>query len=339
MIDLLNSSVHEIHNTASCFVTYLSQLQKSDGEPINYRTIDQYITHVIFYLTNKGIIDSTFDFRCPSTGRLLQAIKRRDAHVRPPLRERISIAHSLPILNECVSVAKEEFQCPHTVAFVTASLYFTYALSFRPDDTFIPVADDKNRVRGCHGSFWFLGHAKPYHIHQLHPPFVYPPSGTPPLRISVIVDYDKANITGDACIRACGANPVPGQFCFVQFLYEFYLIYPILDECTAIFGNLPSHVNTSASFLSTCVKRTLALTAIKLGLRVSQLTRRGGRAGATAQIKGSGGLKDDCKTSGGWRSKAHEKYERSDFAMADRCAAAMHNTAAVDINVVRYVHS
>jgi hypothetical protein len=100
------------------------------------------------------------------------------------------------------------------VGLVTAAQYFNYASSFRPNDTLLPVANDEHRVRVCHASMWFQGYPKPFFLHQLHLPYVYPPSGGPRLRISVIVDYDKANITGDASIWACGANPVTGQFCF-----------------------------------------------------------------------------------------------------------------------------
>jgi hypothetical protein len=95
MLDLLNSPPCDIHSTAACFVTYLSSLKKRTGEPIDSKTINSYITHVVFRLINNGVIDSAAEFRCPSTGRLVAAIKRRDAHVQRPLRETISIALSL----------------------------------------------------------------------------------------------------------------------------------------------------------------------------------------------------------------------------------------------------
>lgn len=112
-----------------------------------------------------------------------------------------------------------------------------------------------------------------------------------------------------------------------------------MNDLTAVFGSLPPSINTSHKFLYDCFRKTLAITALRLGLRVSQLVPRGARGTATAQITGSGGLKEDCKTSRGWHSEAYEKYQRSNFAMADRCAAAMHNANAVDLSLVRYVHS
>jgi hypothetical protein len=339
MLDLLHATPDEIHHTAACFVTYLSFLRKRNGDPIDNKTINSYVSHVVFRLINSGVIDSTDDFRCPTTGRLISAIRRRDAHVRPPLRETISISLSLPLLNECIVSATQEFDNPTVVAFVTAALYLGYAFSLRPDDYLIPVANDLHRVRACNVHAWFTDHPEPFALHQLHPPYSFPPSGSRPIRLSLIVDYDKANVTGDASVRACGANPVPGQFCFIHWLYEFFLIFPAMNQFTAIFGNIPSAFCTSDRFLYNCLRKALSITALRLGLRVSQLVPRGARGAATAQIKGSGGLKEDCKISGGWHSKAYEKYQRSDFAMADRCAAAMHNTSAVDLNVVKYVHS
>jgi hypothetical protein len=339
MLDLLHSPAHDIHYAAACFVTYLSFLKKRNGEPIDSKTINSYVSHVVFTLVNNGIIDSADEFRCPSTIRLVAAIKRRDAHVHRSLRETISISLSLPLLNECIISASAEFSDSVLVAFITAALYVGYAFSLRPDDYLIPVADDLHRVRGCSVHAWFSDYKNPFALHQLHPPYLFPSSGSKPIRLSLIVDYDKANITGDASVRACGANPMPHQFCFVHWLYEFFLIFPIMDSLTAIFGNIPPRINQSERFLYTCFRKTLAVTALRLGLRVSQLVPRGARGAATAQIRGSGGLKEDCKTSGGWHSTAYEKYQRSDFAMADRCAAAMHNTDAVDLSLVRYVHS
>jgi hypothetical protein len=339
MLDLLHSPAHDIHYTAACFITYLSYLKKRNNEPIDSKTINSYVSHVVFTLINNGIIDSADEFRCPSTVRLVAAIKRRDAHVHRSLRETISISLSLPLLNECIVSASAEFSDPILVAFITAALYFGYAFSLRPDDYLIPIADDLHRVRGCSVHAWFSDYKEPFALHQLHPPYQFPPSGSKPVRLSLIVDYDKANVTGDASVRACGAHPVTDQFCFIHWLYEFFLMFPIMDALTAIFGNIPPRLNTSARFLYNCFRKTLAITALRLGLRVSQLVPRGARGAATAQIRGSGGLKEDCKTSGGWHSAAYEKYQRSDFAMADRCAAAMHNTTAVDLSLVRYVHS
>jgi sulfur transfer complex TusBCD TusB component (DsrH family) len=340
MLDLLNSSPTDLHNVASCFVTYLSFLTaRNTTTPIDSKVINGYLTHVVHLLINNGVIDSADQFRCPSTSRLVAAIMRRDSAVRRPLRETISIALSLPIVQSCIDTAVMEFSDPVLVAFITAALYIGYIFSLRPDDFLVPVANDKHRVRGCQVHAWFPGHDQPYSISQLHPPYIFPPSGTRPNRFSLLADYDKANVTGDASMRACGANPIPGQFCFIHWLYEFFLLFPVLDDRTAIFGSIPADINTSPTFLYDCFRRTLKLSALKLGLRVSQLLPRGARGAASAQIKGSGGSQQDCKLSGGWHSRAFEKYQRSDFAMSDRCAAAMHNIDAVDVNVVRYVHS
>jgi hypothetical protein len=114
--------------------------------------------------------------------------------------------------------------------------------------------------RACNVHAWFLSCAEPFALHQLHPPYQFPPSGSKPLWLSLIVDYDKANVTGDASVRACGANPIPGQSCFIHWLYEFFLIFPAIDEFTAVFGSIPSKVNTSNKFCTIAFgKRCLLL--------------------------------------------------------------------------------
>jgi hypothetical protein len=102
MLDLLNSPPCDIHYTAACFVTYLSHLKKRNGEPIDSKSINSYVSHVVYRLVNTNIINSPDKFRCLSTPRLVAAIKRRDGHVHQPLRETISISLSLPLINKCI---------------------------------------------------------------------------------------------------------------------------------------------------------------------------------------------------------------------------------------------
>lgn len=141
MLDLLNASPEALHHTASCFVTYLSFLTARGGaNPIDSKVINSYMSHVVFYLVNSGVINSADDFRCPCTGRLIAAIRRRDATLHRPLRETISIALSLPLLQSCIDSAIQEFPDPMVTAFVTAALYIGYIFSLRPCGT-IPVND------------------------------------------------------------------------------------------------------------------------------------------------------------------------------------------------------
>jgi hypothetical protein len=99
--------------------------------------------------------------------------------------------------------------------------------------------------------------------------------------------YDKANVTGDASMRACGANPGQTSFVFYTLALWSSPLYPVLDR-TAIFGSIPANINTSPTFLyvSSYIER---ITALKLGLRVSPVCYRvrGGQRGYSAQIKGS----------------------------------------------------
>lgn len=117
-------------------------------------------------------------------------------------------------------------------------------------------------------------------------------------------------------MRACG-NPVPGQYCW---LHEFYLL---MLPMILVIGNIPTSINTSDRFFYNSVR----------------LLPRGARAGATAQIRGSGRFKDDAKASGGWRSKAYEIYERNGFSVSNRFSTAMHNTAAADLEELRYFYA
>lgn len=112
----------------------MSTHRQTNGQPICTSTIDGYVTHVIFYLTEYGIIDTTTKFRCPPTQRLLHALTLQDAERLGPLRLRINIAVSLPIIDACQVQALTLFPCPITRVFLTAALYVGFAFSLRPGD-------------------------------------------------------------------------------------------------------------------------------------------------------------------------------------------------------------
>ena len=311
------------------FVFYMSTHRKKDGTPLISATIDGYVSHVIFYLIDYGIIDDTSDFRCPSTSRLLQALSLQDAQRLGPLRLRINIAVSLPIINLCLLQAPLLFPCPLTLRFLTAALYLGFALSLRPDDYLRPDSLSTHRVRAFQLAFWFpSGYIN---IHDIH---LYPPPGTRPLRLSFLPDFDKANRLGALTMRACAANPSSSDPCFIQYLFEFFRRYPPSSATSSIFCALPPHID-----LYTAINSLLKHTAPSLGLSPSQLLPRGLRAGATAQIRGSGGSDSDAKLTGGWRSDAHDAYKRANFAPSDRCAASMHNALADDLSLISYVHT
>ena len=311
------------------FVFYMSAHRKADGTPLIAATIDGYMSHVVFYLIDCNIIDITSDFRCPSTQRLLHALTLQDAARLGPLRLRINIAVSLPIINTCLTHATTLFPCPLSRLFITAAMYIGFALSLRPDDYLRPDSVSSHSVKSSQLAFWF-----PTGYVFLHDTLLYPPPGARPLRLSFLPDFDKANALGALTMRACAGNPNYNEPCFIMFLFEFFRRYPPVSAFSSLFSALPTHIDLYAS-----VNSLLKYTAPLLGLSPSQLLPRGLRAGATAQIRGSGGSDADAKLTGGWRSDAHEAYKRANFAPSDRCATDMHNTRADDLTLLAYVHS
>jgi hypothetical protein len=311
------------------FVFYMSTHRQSNGLPIVSSTIDGYVSHVIFHLIEHGIIDCTADFRCPSSQRLLRALTLQDAIRLGPLRLRINIAVSLPIIDACRIQALTSFPCPVTRMFITAALYVGFALSLRPGDYLYPLSTSHHRVRPLQLEWWFpSGHVNLFDVAN------YPPVGTRPLRLSFLPDYDKANPLGGLVMRACACNPDPHEFCFIQFLFEFFRKFPTVSNESSLFGALPSHIDLYA-----CVNSLFKVTAPTLGLSPHQLVPRGLRAAATAHIRDAGGSEADAKLTGGWRSDAHNAYKRANFAASDRCALAMHNAVPDSLPLTHYVHS
>ena len=334
--DLFYATPTDLHHIAASFTLFLGSHKKKNGLPLSDNTVDQYLSHVIYHLINFCIIDKTDDFRCPTTQRIIAGIKNRDRHLIGPLRLRISIAISLNIINSCITNAAAFYPCPVTIAFVTAALFLGYALSLRPDDYLVPIADNKHRLRASQFALWFPNISKPIFLSE---PETYPPPGIKPLRISVLADCDKANQHGQLGMRACAANPNPNEPCFIHYLFEFFRKFPPQTQYSAIFSSIPPHINSSERFLYNCVRNTMERTAPTLGLQPSQLLPRGLRAGASAHIKASGGLESDCKASGGWKSKAYELYLRPDWIICERNAAAIHNAKIMDMNAIRYIHA
>jgi hypothetical protein len=311
------------------FVYHLSIHRQSNGTPIMAVTINGYITHVVFYLIDLGIIDSASEFRCPATSRLVQAITLQDARRLGPLRLRINIAVTLPIIQMAMQVALTLFPCEVTRSYIRAALYIGLAFSLRPDDFLRPDSGSDHKVCAMQFAFWF-----PTQYVLLCDTQQFPPYPVRPTRMSLLPDYDKANREGQAVMRACAGNPNLTEPCFIQYLFEFFRRYPPLSPSSALFSALPPHID-----LYMCINSLLKHTAPLLGLNPNQLLPKGLRAAATAHIRTFGGTDADAKLTGGWRSDAHDVYKRANFAASDRCALAMHSLQADDLTLLSYIHS
>jgi hypothetical protein len=214
-----------------------------------------------------------------------------------PLRLRINIAVSLPIIAACLVQSVTLYLCPLTRVFITAALYVGFAFSLRPGDYLYPLSPSHHRVRRLQFELWFsFGHIDLFDVAR------YPPPGTRPLRISFLPDYDKANPLGGLVMRACASNPNLGEFCFIEYIMEFFRRYLPPTAESSLFGALSGHIN-----LYDCVNALFKVTAPTLGLSESQLLPRGLRGAATAHIRESGGLESDAKLTDGWRSDAHDR--------------------------------
>jgi hypothetical protein len=327
--DLFGIDTDSLHLLAAMFVYHLSVHVKPDGTPLVSGTINGYLTHVVSHLTDLGIIDKASDFRCPSTTRLVQAITLQEAIRLGPLRLRINIAVSLPIINLCIQTALGLFSCVITRMFVTAALYVGFAWSLRPDDYLNLNSTSLHWVRAMQIAFWF-----PDGFVSLCDTHLYPPVGTRPIRATFLGDFDKANSRGALPMRACAGNPNHTDPCFIQYLLEFFRRFPPTSPTSPLFSALPKHINLYAS-----VNLVLKHTAPLIGVSPSQLVPKGLRHGATQNILSSGGTDADAKLTGGWRSNAHDVYKRANFAPSDRCAVAMHSTTAEDLTLLTYIHT
>ena len=262
---------------------------------------------------------------------MLHAIARLDSDRHTPLRTRVNIDISLPVILETIASAASLYSCPDTVAAISAVLYLGFALSLRPDDYMRPTANNHHRLRGCQFAFWFTDISTPIFLHETS---TYPPLGTRPLRLSLLPDKDKAHQTNNMIMRACAANPDHSKPCFILYLLNFFRLFPCPGPYNAVFAGVPPSIRLYA-----LVNSTLKYTARRLGLNPAQLLPRGLRAGASTHIGAAGGTQHDQKLSGGWRSDAYTIYQRPNFAASDRCAAAMHNPDCINLNILRYTHS
>jgi hypothetical protein len=139
-------------------------------------------------------------------------------------------------------------------------------------------------------------------------------------------------------VCACGANSIPGQFCFfIHWLLWTFHLFPVLDDSTAIFGSIQRILIPLRHSVTASQVITLKLTALKLGLRVSRLLHRA-RGAPPLRLKvvrwRSTGF--NCRVG---NSRAFKKI--STFWLCRNLTAVLLpcNIDAVDVNVVRYVHS
>jgi len=284
-----------------------------------YQTVTCYLTHAGSLLKQHMLIFSTELF-LSRTGDMLKGIAKRDAILKGPLRLRVKIGLTLPIIMVIIQCAQRMYNA-RLAEFVKWCILFGFFLGLRPGD-FADLTKAQNGHRMLGHQIYFLFHldCDPIPIHLKH---TFP--NKHPLFVLALPDGAKSSQLGNAPMRAVARNPstVPGAFCFVQGFFDFI----VKDENTPaqlqrVFDRSP--IRGLRDALQACIKAA----ATVLNLPPHAMTLHGIRPALCMHLANHSDADQDY--AGGWNRKRKEiggrlPYLRPALDWALRVTAALHD--------------
>ena len=300
-------------------MVFLANYIKRDGLPLMHQTISCYLTHAGSLLKGHLLIFST-DLFLSRVGDMLKGIAKRDNILKGPLRQRVKIGLTLPIIMVIVQCAQRMYNA-RLAEFVKWCILFGFFLGLRPGD-FADLTKAQNGHRMLGYQVYFLFHLDsdpiPIHLKQTFP-------NKHPLFILALPDGSKAAQLGNAPMRAVARNPstVPGAFCFVQGFFDFIT----KDENTPsqyqrVFDRCP--IRGLRDALQACIKAA----ATVLNLPPHAMTLHGIRPAICMHLANHSDA--DQNYAGGWSLKRKEiggrlPYLRPALDWALRVTVALHD--------------
>ena len=286
----------------------------SPDVPIKGVAIDQYVSHVVDYLTTYDLLPSGQSCRSHRLSLQLEGYVVADSEgTTKRLEQKIPLTY--PILVLMRKKARAIFGGAHLMA-ICAALSLAYGLSLRPgeySDTGkrIPIA---KQVCATNCFFIFAGDV----CVNVCDPHLYPPDEEP-LSFLCCIDKLKNQRHGEGGPRAVSSapNPTPEFFCCVHELFVYFKAFPGRRGCLA----LAAH---GVAVKQTEIRELCRLVATDLNIDLARLLPHSLRFGVLAQIELES---DECKEAqGGWLSKAGMKvYASKCLARANSIRHLIHD--------------
>jgi hypothetical protein len=291
--------------------------------PIQSKTINSYISHVVDALITNEIVQSSSDVRCIRLKWMLEGWKKFDDLITP-LRLKISIPLTYAIFLVAHALVPSIFKDKSSILAVRAALALGYGCSFRPNE-YLKVRNSFRDLKYVASTnkcdFWYGD--KPVPCTSVTRNMGYPTD------ISWFVDFLKNDTEGNGGPRSIASvldAPVNLTHVIADYIFE----YPPLP-------NVPFLASHGTHVTTAMIEKVLHTTALKCKLDPTRLLCHAIRAGALSQLEDAS---DETKRRQGFwgNGGGHKPYCRKSLSHSRSVSRYLHDPTQMTIEQSRAMY-
>ena len=302
------------------FLAYLRELALSG------RTIDQYLSHVLTTLKEKGLHLRTPDLRSPRSTFMISGWIKDDRFALPE-RLKAKIPMSAPVLVHVLQFIHSIFNNTTLGLLLSAAFCLGYGAAFRPCE----YLTDASGTPGAHtltGSLCFFQWVGSPNFSPVTDPTLFPPGY--PSHFVALLDSSKHDPLGHGGPRAIARAPHNATFCCLTRLFTYLRQYPPAPHAPLLSGaKLP--------LAPAALNKILKVTAVQLGLDPNRLVPHSLRVGSVCQLEGLP-VESLLRHTGHASPKGLYAYCRASLEHATTVAPLLHDTDRLSLAFLRLTY-
>ena len=302
------------------FLAYLRELS------LRATTIDQYLSHVLTTLKEKGLHLRTSELRSPRSAFMIAGWLSED-RFRLPERLKSKIPLSASVLLHVLSLIDTVFGDTALSRLLAAAFCLGYAAAFRPCEylTKPSGAPGRHTLLGSLCFFQWAGNPRFFSVTN---PALFPPGI--PSHFVALLDSSKHDPLGHGGPRAIARAPPTASFCCLTRLYTYLRFFPPAPTAPLLSGaNLPLAPPT--------LSKILRVVAVQDGLDPNRLLPHSLRVGSVCQLEGLP-VESLLRHTGHASPQGLYAYCRSSLQHATMVASLLHDTNRLSLPFLRLTY-
>ena len=302
------------------FLAYLRELALSG------KTIDQYLSHVLTTLKEKGLHLRTPELRSPRSTFMISGWVKEDRSALPE-RLKAKIPLSAPVLLHVFQLIESLFAQSTLSHLLIAAFSLGYGAAFRPCE-YLTDADGTAGPHTLRGSLCFFQWVGSPQFFSVTDPSLFPPGY--PSHFVALLDSSKHDPLGHGGPRAIARAPLNTTFCCLSRLFTYLRQYPPLPNAPLLSGaNLP--------LAPAALNKVLKVAAVQLGLDPHRLVPHSLRVGSVCQLEGLP-VESLLRHTGHASPKGLYAYCRASLEHATTVAPMLHDVDRLSLPFLRLTY-
>ena len=302
------------------FIAYLRELSLSG------RAINQYLSHVLTTLKEKGLHLRTPDLRSPRSTFMIAGWIKED-RISLPERLKAKIPMSAPVLVHMLHLIRFLFAESTLGQLLCAAFCLGYGAAFRPCEYLTDAngSAGPHTLQGSHCFFQWVGCPNFFPVTN---PTAFPPGY--PSHFVALLDSSKHDPLGHGGPRAIARSPLGAPFCCLSNLFTYLCRYPPAPSAPLLSGaGLP--------VAPVALNKLLKVAAVQLGLDPHRLVPHSLRVGSVCQLEGLP-VETLLRHTGHTSPKGLYAYCRASLEHATTVAPLLHDTARLTLPFLRLTY-